>query len=190
VRYRGPLRVGDTTLLERVELALHRDARVHLRGPNGAGKTTLIHALLRHLDLGDEHHLFLPQELDGERENQLRKELQKLTPTECGKVMNTAAALGLRPELALQSPAYSPGQLRKLLLARALSRQACLLILDEPTNHLDLPSVERLEFALREYRGALLVVTHDARFAEAAALDEHWDLQGGQLGVTRGGAER
>lgn len=40
------------------------------------------------------------------------------------------------------------------------------MILDEPTNHLDLPSIEELESALKNYRGALLYVSHDSYFAK------------------------
>ena len=42
-----------------------------------------------------------------------------------------------------------------------------LAVLDEPTNHLDLPAIERLELALREFPGALLLVTHDERLGAA-----------------------
>ena len=46
-------------------------------------------------------------------------------------------------------------------------------MLDEPTNHLDLDALEALEAALRAYDGALLVVSHDAAFLEAIAIQRH-----------------
>jgi ATPase subunit of ABC transporter with duplicated ATPase domains len=49
-------------------------------------------------------------------------------------------------------------------------RPPALLILDEPTNHLDLESVEAVEEGLRAYDGALLVVSHDARFLEEVGI--------------------
>jgi ATPase subunit of ABC transporter with duplicated ATPase domains len=72
-----------------------------------------------------------------------------------------------RAPLARRSHARdpSPGEARKLLLALGLDRHAWALVLDEPTNHLDLPTVERLEAALADYPGAILLVTHDDAFA-------------------------
>jgi len=56
-------------------------------------------------------------------------------------------------------------------------------VLDEPTNHLDLPSIERIERALADYPGALLVVTHDDAFARRCTTTQ-WRLCGGRIEVT------
>ena len=53
-------------------------------------------------------------------------------------------------------------------------------MLDEPTNHLDLPSIERLEEALTEYPGAILLATHDDRFA-ARVTTRRLELANGRL---------
>ena len=57
---------------------------------------------------------------------------------------------------------------------------------DLRVNHLDLPSIERLEAALVDFPGALVVVTHDPHFARALT-DVRWTLDGGRLDVTWGG---
>ena len=56
-----------------------------------------------------------------------------------------------------------------------------LLLVDEPTNNLDLDSVAQLVAALRAYRGALVVVSHDERFLAELALTRHWTVVGGRL---------
>lgn len=82
----------------------------------------------------------------------------------------------------LASAQPSPGQARKLALALGLGRQVWLLVLDEPTNHLDLPSIERIERALEDYPGALILVTHDATLA-AHCTTLCWDFQERQVCV-------
>ena len=60
----------------------------------------------------------------------------------------------------------SGGWRKRVALARALVREPECLLLDEPTNHLDIPTIEWLEKQLKEYQGALLLVTHDRTFLQ------------------------
>jgi len=89
-----------------------------------------------------------------------------------GEVMAVAARLGLDPGRVLESDEPSPGEARKLWLADGLGRRVWVAVLDEPTNHLDLPSIERLEEALADYDGALVLVTHDDHFARPLVNEE------------------
>ncbi|MFN7132086.1 MAG: ATP-binding cassette domain-containing protein, partial [Myxococcales bacterium] len=161
------LRAGDTPLLKDVRLTLGREDRVHLQGPNGAGKTTLLSALLASSKLPPERLLFVPQDLDPARAAATLAGVKALPPEERGRVLTLVAALGVDPGRLLASESPSPGEVRKLAIAQGLGGHVWALVLDEPTNHLDLPSIERLERALKEFPGALLVVSHDLRFAAA-----------------------
>ena len=60
----------------------------------------------------------------------------------------------------------SGGWRKRVALARALVREPECLLLDEPTNHLDIPAIEWLEKQLKEYKCALLLVTHDRTFLQ------------------------
>src|SRR5512136_3256294 len=79
----------------------------------------------------------------------------------------------------------SGGQKTRALLARLILLDPDVLLLDEPTNHLDVSAVEWLEATLRDYHGAIILVSHDRYFIDAVA-DTVWDLQHGQIEVYRG----
>ena len=79
----------------------------------------------------------------------------------------------------------SGGQKTRALLARLILLDPDVLLLDEPTNHLDVSAVEWLEATLRDYRGGLILVSHDRYFIDAVA-DTVWDLQAGQIEAYRG----
>jgi ATPase subunit of ABC transporter with duplicated ATPase domains len=164
---------GHHLVAPAVHCAISRNSRIHLVGDNGTGKSTLLRALLAASRLPEERVLYLPQDYGETDESSSLNELRALIDSELGHVGQIAAALGLDPKRALSSPSPSPGEVRKLALAFGLARQAWLLILDEPTNHLDLPSIERLEDALRHYPGAMVVVSHDHEFA-TSITNEQW----------------
>jgi ABC transport system ATP-binding/permease protein len=83
------------------------------------------------------------------------------------KVEAALSRLSLDPDALVDE--LSGGYKRRVLLAKALVNEPDLLLLDEPTNHLDIGSIEWLEEALREFRGAVLFVTHDRRFLQNLA---------------------
>jgi len=176
------LRAGEHTVLEGVDLALARGARVWLSGANGSGKTTLLAAFERGARVPRERLLVLPQELGPDEELGLLDEARALGPEARGRLMALVAALGVEPRALLESARPSPGEARKLALALGLSRQVYACLLDEPTNHLDLPSIERLEEALAAYPGALLLVTHDARLA-ARCTNARWRIDDRRIAV-------
>jgi ATPase subunit of ABC transporter with duplicated ATPase domains len=175
------LRAGNTLLVRDVRVALGRHTRVHLKGPNGVGKTTLLNALLAS-SASRERLMYLSQDLGPNEVREVQATARALPPTERGRLMSILAALGVDPERVMASSQPSPGEARKLCLAFGLGTHAWALLLDEPTNHLDLPSVERLEQALVDYPGAILLVTHDPQLARACT-NQTWEIERQRLVV-------
>jgi ATPase subunit of ABC transporter with duplicated ATPase domains len=165
------LRAGDHVVLRDVCINIGREDRVRIAGDNGAGKTTLLSAVVA-ARRRDDRVLFLPQELPPPAVARLVADLRSSSDDERGRVLSVFSALGSDPERILARrdedvAALSPGEARKLALASGLGRHAWALALDEPTNHLDLPTIERLERALSDYPGCIVLVTHDDAFARA-----------------------
>ncbi|MEO6585539.1 MAG: ABC-F family ATP-binding cassette domain-containing protein [Knoellia sp.] len=175
-------------------LSLQVDAgsRIGITGPNGAGKTTLLNLLLGRLapdsgsaSLGASVAIGeIDQARSGLRDelplgDAFGKAVPDLAPAERRTLL---AKFGLRADQVTSLVSrLSPGERTRAAMALLQARGVNLLILDEPTNHLDLPAIEQLEEALRSYDGALLLVSHDRRLLENVALDQRWQVDGGQV---------
>jgi ATPase subunit of ABC transporter with duplicated ATPase domains len=102
------------------------------------------------------------------------------------RAMSAVHALALNDFLEREAVTLSGGERTRLALACALCEELDVLVLDEPTNHLDIAMREWLETRLREYPGALLIVSHDRALLDAVA-QETWHLERGTLSVFKGG---
>jgi ATP-binding cassette subfamily F protein 3 len=79
----------------------------------------------------------------------------------------------------------SGGERTRALLARLLLENPALLVLDEPTNHLDIEAIEWLEGWLREFEGAVVIISHDRYFLDNC-VDRVWDLSPHAITLYRG----
>src|SRR5262249_37724889 len=145
------------------------DDRVWLSGPNGSGKTTLLRQLLENAP--GSNVLYLPQDLLQSDARAILYNLRNLP-----HVLQMAARLGLDPSRLLASRNPSPGEARKVRRAQGLAPTAYALSPDDPTTPLALPSIERLEQALRDYPGALLLATHAEPLARAVT-NQQWKMK-------------
>jgi ATPase subunit of ABC transporter with duplicated ATPase domains len=78
----------------------------------------------------------------------------------------------------------SAGGLRRLLLAVIVNSPARVLMLDEPTNYLDFDALDIAEEALRAFGRTLVMVTHDAYFAERVGWTRRWEVRDGSVSET------
>ena len=96
------------------------------------------------------------------------------------------AGLGFsQGDLKKKVKSFSGGWIMRLLLAKLLLQKPSLLLLDEPTNHLDLDSLTWLEEFLRQYQGAIIVISHDRIFLDRLTTST-WELSLGRLTVYKG----
>jgi ATP-binding cassette subfamily F protein 3 len=167
------------TLVDKADLWLERGEHVTLVGPNGAGKTTLIEALAGRrpfdegkLSMGHNVELgYLSQHGDELGWDGARTVIEAcvkrtgLPPNQARALLGRFLFSGETAEKPLDG--LSGGERQRLSLAILVSSGANVLILDEPTNHLDLESREALEDALRNFEGALILVSHDRALLEA-----------------------
>ncbi len=98
-----------------------------------------------------------------------------------GEMLGVLNGLGLKPEMhQRQVSTLSGGERTRLSLARLLLRKPDIILMDEPTNHLDLEAIEWLQDYLKEYKGSLLLISHDRYFMDQVCTTMG-ELLGGRM---------
>ncbi len=108
------------------------------------------------------------------------------------RALTRSALLGLgfsEEDLARSVTSFSGGQISKAMLARAILSRADLLLLDEPTNNLDITAIRWLTEYLRQFKGAVLVVSHDRAFLDDT-VTRMLELQHGRIRSSQGNYTR
>jgi len=172
----GTVPLGEDRSLSFPDLIVQPTDRIALVGPNGSGKSTLLRRIVAGLTLPENRVVSIPQEISIEASAAVLASVRQLRPDLRGRAMTWVSRLGSDPERLLGSELPSPGEVRKLILARHLACEPHLILMDEPTNHMDLPSIEAVEAALTAFPGGLLLVSHDERFL-GALTTVRWEIE-------------
>ena len=170
---------GESPLVEDFSTTIMRGDKVGIIGPNGAGKTTLLRLLLGQLE-PQSGQVKLGTNLQIAYFDQLRAQLDENLTVQQNVAGENSTVLfngehrhivGYLNEFLFSSArartpvkVLSGGERNRLLLAKLFIQPANLLVMDEPTNDLDAETLELLESLLVEFKGTLLMVSHDRAF--------------------------
>lgn len=181
-------------------LEIERNDKIALVGPNGAGKSTLAR-ILNHIEpfdgkCEDGHNVtrnyfaqHLADILASDRTVLEEMESEARTTEQRQNIRNILGSfLFSGDDVFKPISVLSGGERSRLALAKTLLSPANFLILDEPTNHLDMQSKQILVKALKEYKGTVLVVSHD-RFFLSEFADKFWRVDNGKVTLYDGGFE-
>lgn len=159
----------DELLLEAVSFELHEGEKIAIVGPNGTGKTTLLREIFANnnpaIRVAEDAKIGFLSQIHGEtlnENNTVYKEIEELGFDTKAQVAAYLEAYCFEEDhLERKVDILSGGEKNLLQLAKIGCGEANLLLLDEPTSHLDTYSQLALEKALAEYKGAVLMVSHD-----------------------------
>lgn len=192
----------DRLVVDDFSIKINRGERIGLIGPNGSGKTTLLKLIMGTLE-ADNGRIDLgtnlePLIIDQKRESLNPEWTLKEALTDGGSDTVMVGGNPLHVVRYMQDFLFAPEQQRtplhvlsggergRLQLARGLRHPSNLLVLDEPTNDLDLETLDLLQELVADYKGTVLIVSHDRDFLDRTVSravgyegDGHWQVYAG-----------
>jgi len=175
----------DEPLSKPLNFSMERGEKIAIVGANGIGKTTFLKSILGLIpsisgtvEQGDYLYIgYFEQEMAPGNNNTCIEEIWKEYPSYTQyQVRSALAKCGLTTKnIESLVRVLSGGEQAKLRLCKLMNRETNILLLDEPTNHLDVDAKEELKRALKEYKGAVLLICHEPEFYDGL-VSKVWDL--------------
>jgi len=177
----------DKVILEDINFSLYSNEHVAILGDNGSGKTSFLKAILDDANIKrygtwevpkfigylDQHYSTLNPG------DTVFDTIQKLVPdwkqTEIRKFLNDFL-FRKNEEISTKVSNLSGGEKVRLSLAIIAAKTPSLLILDEITNNLDLETKEHVIQVLKEYRGGMIIISHDKEFLKSIKIDRYYRI--------------
>jgi len=159
----------DELLLENVNFKIKSTDKVALIGPNGTGKTTLLREIFKNnqdsIEINADVNVAYLSQVQGEMlkdSNTILNEFIDSGFQTYDEIRSYLPDYGFEGEILDQKiESLSGGEKNMLQLAKVSSSQANVLLLDEPTSHLDIYTQIALEKAIEDYKGAIIMISHD-----------------------------
>ena len=172
----------DKILFLDINLKISSGEKIAILGPNGCGKSTLLKIIMKKLspEIGEINlgkHNIITSYYEQNQAEALSLE-ERVIDLICNKspewsqkkVRTFLGGFGFQNETVFKYiKQLSGGEKARLALALMIINPSNFLLLDEPTNHLDLQSKENLELAIKNYKGSLLIISHDRYFISKVA---------------------
>jgi ATP-binding cassette, subfamily F, member 3 len=188
---------GEHTVIEQVNLTIHRGDKVALVGKNGEGKSTLVKCILGEIPFLGTLKLGHNVKIGYFAQNQASLLDEDVTVFDTidrvavgdirTKIRDILGAFMFGGEASDKKvKVLSGGERSRLAMIRLLLEPVNLLVLDEPTNHLDMRSKDVLKKAIREFDGTAIVVSHDRDFLDGL-VDKVYEFGGGKVVEHLGG---
>ncbi len=162
----------DEVLLENVNFEIKSTDKVAIVGTNGVGKTTLLKEIFKNnnksIEVNKDIEMSYLSQMQGEAVNESNTILQEFYDVgfeTYGEIRRYVGKYGFDADILTQKiGSLSGGEKNILQLAKVSASCANMLLMDEPTSHLDIYSQMALEKAISDYKGAILMISHDYHF--------------------------
>ncbi len=175
----------DKPLSKPINLRMERGEKIAITGTNGIGKTTFLKSVLGIIpSVSGKAHLgdylykgYFEQEMKPSERTCIEEIWEEFPSFSQYEVRSALAKCGLTTKhIESKVKVLSGGEQAKVRLCKLINVETNVLLLDEPTNHLDVDAKEELKRALKEYKGAVLVVCHEPEFIDGL-VDKIWNLE-------------